>query len=398
MRLAYVVGDLGIPWSGTKGACVHVRCITRALAAAGHDVTCFVARAGDGPPPEGGPRVVEVRGTEPAPGPAPADRASELAGFLLNEPLARAVLAEHAVAPFAAIIERHSLWSVAGLLVRRTCGVPLLLEVNAPLPEEASRWRGLASGELAHALRAQAFAEADVVMAVSEEVAAVARREGAPADRVTVVPNGFDADQFRPERRTAARDAPPVIAFVGSLRPWHGVEILAAAFADVARRHSTARLLVVGDGPSREAVRTLAADPLLAGRVEVTGAVPHERVADLLAAADIAVAPYPAGGDFYFSPLKLYEYMGAGLPVVASDVGQVAQVITHGVTGWLVPPGDAGALADGLLALAQDFDLRRRLGATAALVAHASHRWEDVAARVAALAASCRRSEVTRGA
>src|SRR5205814_906402 len=83
------------------------------------------------------------------------------------------------------------------------------------------------------------------------------------------------------------------------------------------------------------------------------------------AAPSVAVAPYDHAERFYFSPLKLYEYMAAGLPVVAADVGAVGECVRHGATGWLYPPGDVTALAHSITALVARPELAASLGRAA---------------------------------
>jgi len=97
---------------------------------------------------------------------------------------------------------------------------------------------------------------------------------------------------------------------------------------------------------------------------------------------DVAVAPYPAMDNFYFSPLKMFEYMGSGRAIVASRIGQIDDVLIHGNTAWLVPPGDVDGLVAGLVLLADHPDLGRRLGTAAAEQARSRYRWADVARRL----------------
>src|SRR5206468_967242 len=134
-----------------------------------------------------------------------------------------------------------------------------------------------------------------------------------------------------------------VVGFVGHMRPWHGLPLLVDAFELLHRERPNSRLLLVGDGPERQPTAAVLAARGLSDAVTFAGNVPHERVAAMLTSMDAAVAPYPAG-DFYFSPLKVFEYMAAGLPIAASAIGQLATLLRDQQTALLCPPGDAAAL------------------------------------------------------
>jgi glycosyltransferase involved in cell wall biosynthesis len=141
-------------------------------------------------------------------------------------------------------------------------------------------------------------------------------------------------------------------------------------------------LLIVGDGPERAACEERASALGLDASLIFTGAVPAEQMPGLLAAIDIAVAPYPPSAGFYFSPLKVYEYMAAGRAVVAGRIGQIDGLIEDGVTGRLYPPGDPDALVEVLDQLARSPDERARLGAAARAKVSAEHTWRSVAQRI----------------
>nr|MDQ3397619.1 glycosyltransferase family 4 protein [Deinococcota bacterium] len=128
----------------------------------------------------------------------------------------------------------------------------------------------------------------------------------------------------------------------------------------------------------------------LADSVRFTGAVALEEVPRFLMQMDAAAAPYPPLANFYFSPLKVYEYLAAGLPVVASRVGQLAELLTDGVDGLLYPPGDARALAGALTRLAGDAALRERLGRAGRAKVEAKHSWQHVARRILTIAEGAR--------
>jgi glycosyltransferase involved in cell wall biosynthesis len=145
-------------------------------------------------------------------------------------------------------------------------------------------------------------------------------------------------------------------------------------------------LLIVGDGPERARLEADLAARDLRESAQLTGAVAPEAVPGLLASMDVAVAPYPPLASFYFSPLKVYEYMAAGLPVVASHIGQLAALLRDGVDGLFCPPGDAAALAAALERLKREPALRVRLGQAARAKVLREHTWEAVAQRILDLA------------
>lgn len=187
---------------------------------------------------------------------------------------------------------------------------------------------------------------------------------GAP---IRILPQGVAVppeDQLAPGERQALRASLGVdgttfvLLFVGSLSPEKRADRLLRVFARFARRPQApaAELWVVGDGPERDVLHRLAQELEIARRVRFFGV--QEEVGRLYGAADVLVL----GSDTEGVPAVVPEAMAWGLPVVATDVGWIAERVEHGVTGFLVPPQDEEAFADRLLELARDPELRRRLG------------------------------------
>jgi glycosyltransferase involved in cell wall biosynthesis len=142
------------------------------------------------------------------------------------------------------------------------------------------------------------------------------------------------------------------------------------------------RLLIVGDGPQRETVAALARDLGVEHRTVFTGSIAHEQVPELVAAFDVAVVPYREQRRFYFSPLKLYEYLAAGRPVVAADVGEIGHCIASGKTGLRYQPGVLGSLTDAIEAVLSDPPLATALGRAGRDHVLEHHRWESTAAAI----------------
>jgi glycosyltransferase involved in cell wall biosynthesis len=281
--------------------------------------------------------------------------------------------------------QRHELFSGAGIRLGRALGVPVVLFVPATLIWEARQWgvrRPGWGGLLERRVEAPALRAADLLACGSDLVAEQAVRLGVPADRVLVTPTGADVDAIVPgEGREATRAALGlgdrfVVGWVGSFRPFHGIERAVDAVAGL----DGAVLLLVGDGPERPRIEALARERGV--EAVTTGTVVHEEVPQHLAAMDAALVLAPPGGAFHYSPLKLAEYLAAGLPVVAPRVGQLEARLTDGVDAVLVEPDDAPALAAALRRLRDDPAARRRLGEAARAAAVERWSWDEQIRRI----------------
>lgn len=379
MRVAYVCADPGVPVFGTKGSSVHVQEIVRAWRRTGANVTVYCTRLGsDRPGDLANLPVVEV----------PPKHANGEARERAVQDAALAIADEVLRHGCGLIYERYSLFSPALSIVAKILDVPSVLEVNAPLIEEQQAYRELHDVKKAETVLRLNAGTADVVACVSEPVLRWVRGR-VPAARTVLTPNGVNTDrvQARPPGRRNPQHL--TVAFVGTLKPWHGVPVLLHAVA-LANEHTAEPSLrwvlrIIGDGPGRADLERLAAS--LGVGAEFFGAVPPADVPGLLAECDAAAAPYPPvtqGHDDYFSPLKVYEYMAVALPVIASAVGQIPSIIDDGQTGLLIPPGQPEPLADALERLAGDPDLRERLGGQARAVAVARFSWNQVLERITA--------------
>jgi glycosyltransferase involved in cell wall biosynthesis len=174
-------------------------------------------------------------------------------------------------------------------------------------------------------------------------------------DRITVIPNGVDLDYFRPATERLPGDK-RVVLCIARLVPEKDHETLIAAFSLVAARHPEAELWLVGDGPRRQAIRRLANRRLPPGRLRLLPG--QSDIKPLLQQSSLFVLSSIREG----LPNVVLEAMAAGLPVVATDVGGLSEVVQPGETGWLVAPKDVPALSDAICHLLAHDEVRTAFG------------------------------------
>ena len=243
---------------------------------------------------------------------------------------------------------------------------------------------------------------ADVILGCADHVTGdIVRAWPALADRCRTLVNGVDVDAFTPpagERRFGKR-----LVTLSRISPEKGLHVLAEAFNTIAERHPDVALTVIGEESlvPPEMLVEISADPAVrallpfydrsyleqvkerltpagAARVEWAGALAHDDVAPRLHDADVFVTPSLSDA----MPLPPVEAMAAGLPVIASRVGGLAEIVDDGVTGILVEPGDVGALVEALDRILSDEALRSSMAAEARRQAVERFSWDTLAAQL----------------
>lgn len=375
MRILYSAIDQQVP--GTKGGSTHVRAVAEGLAALGHEV--HVATR----PGEAGFPGVDSRVQWHAIA-APFGRAQ----LRLGRRRAMRRLAR-AVAP-AVVIERYHNFGGEGLLAAREVGARTMLEVNAPvidypgspkrlvdrllIAEPMRRWREWqcrAADVIVTPTRAILPAWVPAAKIIETEWGADTQRFR-PRPEITPMTAGLPAGLLAPapEARDGRSGRRIVVIFVGAFRTWHGVHHLLRAMTQLqARGREGFHAVLIGDGPERpRAEAQIARDAL--DNVTLLGSRPHDEIPGYLAAADIGIAPFdvdahaPLALTFYWSPLKVFEYMAAGLPVVAPDIPRLRAIIRPDEDGLLYDAARPDALADALDCLT-DPARRQAMGAAA---------------------------------
>lgn len=396
MKILYLCADRGISLTKHGGATAHFRSLVTAFCRLGHELLVLTpSQVPDGvlparsetieTPPLLTDLLAEVERVVPRAEKERQRRRKRVVhalGHAWNNVCVERAL-ERAAETFRPdlVFELYSPFGVAGPLACRRLGLRHVLNVHAPLAWEGATFRSQALQEAAELLEDEAFRAARRIACNSAEMRDQLVAAGVAADKIGVIINGVDSALFTPDgpRPDVGPPGSVVVGFSGSLKGWHGIDVLANAFR-IAAADTRLHLLVVGDGPLRTEVDKLAGE--LPGRVTFTGAIPFEEVPPYIRAMDIAVAPYPPLERFYFSPLKVLEYMAAGRPTIASAIGQNSQLVRDGETGLLVVPGDAPALAGAIGRLAADAPLMGRMGEAARRDAVERHAWSDRAADI----------------
>ena len=381
MRILYTAIDQTVP--GTTGGSVHVTAVAEGLAALGHDVHVLVT-PGAGTFPSG-PATNPVRWTAMS----PPLMASQLRWMRTGA--VRRIVAE--LQP-QVVMERYYNFGGEAIFAAAAARARTVLEVNAPVVDYAGSKKAIIDRALLvepmRRWRERICERADLIVTPS---AAILPPQ-TPSRKIARLEWGADTERFRPGvsgEAPFARPAATVAIFAGAFRSWHGAINLVRAVRELrARGRIDIGGVFVGDGPELASVRAEAEG---VPGIVIAGAVPHAQMPAYLAAADIGVAPFEIGAHrplslgFYWSPLKIFEYMAAGLPVVAPAVDRIPAIVGNSREGILYDPAQPGALAEALATAAAP-EVRRTLGQAARERAVREYSWQ---AHCAALDEAIRR-------
>jgi alpha-maltose-1-phosphate synthase len=364
LRILYVASDQVVP--GATGGSVHVLEVARGLARLGHEVHAVVHRR-DGEAAREQDQDVHWHRVRWR----PAHRFFRFRARPAIEALAEELRPQ-------IVMERYYNFGGEGIATAHARRIPSLLEVNSPVLDHPGSLKGALDAALVvrplRRRRERMCRQASALVAPLTEIVPEFAR--ARTRRVTW---GANVEAFHPSRRSPALRAEwgageeaMVVAFAGSFRAWHGVPVLEAAARRLRHRRDIVFVLAGGSetGPGRD----------YNGRR--LGPVPYERMPELLASADVGVAPYDTARlaqlrlGFYWSPLKVFEYMASGLPTVTIPRAPLTEIVRAEHEGLHVPEADPEALAAALERLAADAAGRRAMGGSARARVAELYSWE----------------------
>jgi glycosyltransferase involved in cell wall biosynthesis len=276
-------------------------------------------------------------------------------------------------------------------------GRSVVIEVNGIHSEELVK-KGVFAGDgvlfrLYQKLEQVCYRQVQAIIAVSPGIKDyLIGQFGISAEKITVISNGIDLTFFKSEsdrnslRRKLKLPACEIAVFVGSFRPWHGVKNLIRALPVAIRRYPNLTLVLIGDGPCRDAIQRLVVEMNLKQHVLFLGSQPHHQIPQFIHAADICLY-YPsyevAGYGFMGDPIKLYEYMAMGRPVIVPAVPNFADVVTREKAGVVVE-GNQEAFGEAMADLLSQPVLCREMGNNGQAAMRARYGWEHITQRIAA--------------
>jgi glycosyltransferase involved in cell wall biosynthesis len=286
------------------------------------------------------------------------------------------------------IYERSCYGMGAGMRVARSLGIRYIVEMNAPYPEEKAAMQGSSLlGFLGQRHEKNQVSSAYRTIVVSSAMKNyLLRKTLVDSSRIVVVANAVNPKHIQPDPTRCVeiqsafqlKKEHVVIGFVGSIFPYHGVDLLIEAFAHLEKYYPQIRLIIVGDGEVLPALRQRVEDLLLNNRIFFTGNVPHSEVYNYLQLMNITVM---AKSNWYGSPVKIFEYGAMGKAIIAPKVIPVEDVMTHGEHGLLIE-GTRMELIKALTCMLDQPEQSYSMALAFQKKVMAEHTWQKVACQI----------------
>lgn len=301
------------------------------------------------------------------------------------------------------IYQRYNGFSFCGAYLAKKKQIPFILEFNSSDVWKIKYWKSndigfkkLARGfynkilklPIVRLIEKYNIYNASLIVVVSKALKDYLINLGVRPEKVIVIPNAIDETKYHPDiDAKKIKDQyhlhhKVVLGFIGTFGQWHGAENIVLAYGKFLEEHPEYKkntvLFMIGDGLRMGEVKKHINHFGISENVVLTGLVPQKAGANYMAACDIlinATVPNPDGSEFFGSPTKLFEYMALGKAIICSNMAQMAEIIEHNVTGYLVEPGSIPSLAGAMEVLINNPGLREKLGKNARNKVVSKHTW-----------------------
>ncbi|MBM2814725.1 MAG: hypothetical protein HW421_1487 [Ignavibacteria bacterium] len=289
------------------------------------------------------------------------------------------------------LYQHHADLNYSGTILKRKLGLPFILQCESVQYWVKKNWGKL---YLKHHLKWAEeiqWAAADAIFVVSDNVKKMMVELGVDEKKIYVNRSSVNPDVFSPEidgseiRKKLDIESNFVIGFSGSFAQWHGVEVLAQAVKYISKLIPKAKILFIGDGLLRPKIESIIKNDNVEKSCILTGLVPFNEMPDYLAACDVLVTPCVRtgeGSEFFNSPIKLYEYLSMGKPVVATDIGEQGEVIQHLTNGMLCSEQSPEDLAESINYIYKNPDFAETIAANARKTVLDKYDWKLNAQKV----------------
>ena len=301
------------------------------------------------------------------------------------------------------IYQRYSGLTFSGIYIAKNNKIPIILEYNSSDVWKLQNWS--VQGNTIQTLAARAInliklpivkyiekynlKNANIIIVVSQALKESLIKIGIPEKKILVNYNGVDPEKYNPSisgKEVRVRynlQKYNVIGFIGTFGQWHGVVEMAKAIDLFYRlyptRNNDVKFLLVGDGRLMPEVKKILNASEFKKNVVITGLIPQQEGPKYLAACDVLLSPHiknPDGTKFFGSPTKLFEYMAMGKPIIASNLDQIGDILSHEETALLVKPGNSKELAVAIHELLDNSQLRKKIGTKARKEVIRKYTWD----------------------
>lgn len=277
------------------------------------------------------------------------------------------------------IYERYSLFMFAGVLIARRLSIPIIIEINDSAAVE--RVRPLFLQRLAKKIESWVVSNCDGIVFISENFRKTIESNYKHVAHGVICPNAVNSREFYPVedrsaviRKSLGLEGRVVCGYVGAFVYWHGIDKFINVLAPKLKAHPNLALLLIGDGDTYGKIKEIIISHGIQDQVIMTGRVPHDEVRSYIGAMDYGILP---DSNEYGSPMKLFEMMAVGVPLVSPSFEPIIEVVDDNKTGWLFPPKEMNDAVKKVLELSDDLDRIFRVGSRSAEYIREERQWKN---------------------